>query len=252
MKTRAISHADVYTFINWQKCSGKKNTINIKIFKNVETLCSRIFAWRPGLYPREMEAGKKSYTKNIKWDLINQRVQMSSTHCEILKFQLRGPTGISGVFSGPRMCLSTLLQPACSSSAQKPPKGDGLEPSHVSPRPTPTLLQTVPHPGGWPKGCISSTNWIQLAGLWSSEDRSLDSEVSSSFPSCPLKGLRLEAAPLKGTLFLMLAQPPLPCPSPYLFLRNFSNLSMKFNIKTVILYLCIQGSSGLIFFLSGS
>lgn len=44
----------------------KKNTANIKIFENVETLCSRIFAWRPGLYPREMEAGKKSYTKSIK------------------------------------------------------------------------------------------------------------------------------------------------------------------------------------------
>ena len=39
-----------------------------------------------------MEVGKKSYTKNIKWDLIDQRVQMSSTHCEIWRFQLRGPT----------------------------------------------------------------------------------------------------------------------------------------------------------------
>lgn len=56
----------VHTFINWYECSGKKYTVSIKNLKNVEIRCSRIVAWRPGLYSREIvRNGQKLYAKNI-------------------------------------------------------------------------------------------------------------------------------------------------------------------------------------------
>lgn len=85
--------------------------------------------------------------------LIRWRLQMSRIYCDLLMFQLRGPTRLPQVFLGGCRDAPMYLGTLCShllvgSPTQKSPRGDGLISSCVTPRPAPTLLQTVLCPGG--------------------------------------------------------------------------------------------------------